>query len=114
MDPFTSEIIKNSFTTLADEMFFAMQRTSKSPIIYEVLDFGVGVTDARGNLLAMGYGVPFLLASLESLVHGVINKNGLEKIHPGDVFISNDTNEGAGTHLNDMGLVAPVYHKGEL
>ena len=115
MDPFTGEIIKNSFTALADEMFDAMRRTSKSPIIYEVLDFGVGVTDSKGELLAMGSGIPFLLASLETLVKGVIDKHGPDDIKPGDVFISNDPyNQGAGTHLNDCGLVLPVYFDDQL
>ena len=114
MDPFTSEIIKSSFATLSDEMFLTMQRTSKSPIIYEVLDFGVGVTDARGELLAMGYGVPFLLASLESLVKSVIRKHGPAGISPGDIFVSNDPYDGAGSHLNDVGLVSPVHFGDEL
>jgi len=90
MDPFNGEIIKNSFTALSDEMFEAMRRTSKSPIIYEVLDFGVGITDAKGELLAMGSGIPFLLSSLETLVKGVIEKHSPAGINSGDVFISND------------------------
>ena len=114
MDPFTGEIIKSSFTTLSDEMFLTMRRTSKSPIIYEVLDFGVGVTDARGELLSMGYGVPFLLASLESLVKSVIRKHGAEGISPGDIFVSNDPYDGAGSHLNDVGLVLPVHFDDQL
>jgi N-methylhydantoinase B len=44
----------------------------------------------------------------------VIAKHGLENVRPGDVFISNDTYAGAGTHLNDMGLVSPVYFEDEL
>jgi len=111
-DPFTSEIIKSAFRAAADEMFFTMQRTARSPIIYEVLDFGVGVTDKKGTLVSMGYGVPFLLSALESLVTGVIEKHGVENMQPGDVFISNDTYGCAGTHLNDIGLVMPIYFEG--
>ena len=115
MDPFNGEIIKNSFTALSDEMFEAMRRTSKSPIIYEVLDFGVGITDAKGELLAMGSGIPFLLSSLETLVKGVIEKHSPAGINSGDIFISNDPyHQGAGTHLNDCGLVMPVFFEGEL
>ena len=114
-DPFTGEIIQNAFTALSDEMFEAMRRASKSPIIYEVLDFGVGVTNGQGDLLAMGSGIPFLLASLETLVKGSIEKHGAQNIKPGDIFISNDPyKQGAGTHLNDCGLIMPVYFESEL
>jgi len=33
-------------------MFITMQKTSMSPIIYEVLDFAVGITDAKGDLIS--------------------------------------------------------------
>ena len=46
-DPFTTEIIKNGLVAIGDEMFYALQRTSKSPIIYETLDYAVGATDAK-------------------------------------------------------------------
>ena len=48
MNPYTLEIIKSSLTAIGDEMFSALQRTSMSPIIYETLDYSVGVTDRAG------------------------------------------------------------------
>ena len=44
-DPFTVEIIQNSLHAICDEMFAVMRRTAMSSIIYEVLDFGVGMTN---------------------------------------------------------------------
>jgi len=64
VDPFTIEIIKNTLVAIGDEMFYALQRTSKSTIIYETLDYGVAITDAQGRLVAQGNGVPLL-----SLIH---------------------------------------------
>jgi N-methylhydantoinase B len=114
MDHFTGEIIKNGVQALTDEMFAVMRRTAKSPIIYEVLDFGVGITDAQGELVAMGFGTPFLLSALESIVKAVVRKYGVDSIKPGDVFISNDPFDAVTTHLNDVGLVAPVFVDGKL
>ena len=34
IDPFTVEIVKDSLVAIGDEMFVALQRTSKSTIIY--------------------------------------------------------------------------------
>jgi N-methylhydantoinase B len=50
-DPFTLEVIKSFLLAVGDEMFAAQQRTSMSPIVYEVLDFAAGMTDARGNMI---------------------------------------------------------------
>lgn len=48
IDPFTREIIKESLIAVGDEMFIAMQRTSMSTIIDEVLDYASGLLDAQG------------------------------------------------------------------
>ena len=48
-DPITLEIIQNSLQSAADEMFAAMRKTAMSSIIYEVLDMGTGITDARAR-----------------------------------------------------------------
>ena len=113
LDPFTQEIIKNSFVALGDEMFYALQRTSKSPIIYETLDYAVGATDARGNLVAQGNGVTGFLGTLDTAVSGVLEKFD-DRLRQGDVIITNDPYGGGGTHLSDVSLIMPVFHKDEL
>ncbi|MGA2240201.1 MAG: hydantoinase B/oxoprolinase family protein, partial [Candidatus Bathyarchaeia archaeon] len=45
-DRFTLEIIGSSLVSAAEETFAAFGRTSKSPVIYEVLDYACGITDA--------------------------------------------------------------------
>ena len=114
-DPYTIEIIRSSLEAIGDEMFSALQRTSMSPIIYETLDYSVGVTDACGDLITQGNGTTVFLAMIDSLVRDILAKFGSKgDIHPGDVFMSNDPYEGGGTHLSDFGLVAPVFHQNEL
>ena len=39
VDIFTIEIIKNALVAIGEEMFLALKRSSKSPIIYESLDY---------------------------------------------------------------------------
>ena len=57
-DPITLEIIQNSLQATADEMFAVMKKTAMSSIIYEVLDVGTGITDAAGELVSSGAGIP--------------------------------------------------------
>ena len=115
INPYTLEIIKSSLTAIGDEMFSALRRTSMSPIIYETLDYSVGVTDRTGELIAQGNGTTVFLGMIDSLVKDVLAKFGPDnEIHPGDMFISNDPYQGGGTHLSDVALVKPVFYRDEL
>ncbi len=114
-DPFTIEIIQNSLHSICDEMFAAMRRTAMSSIIYEVLDFGVGVMDAKGQLTTQGAGIPIFVGMLDSSAKQVLKKFGPSgDIHPGDIFITNDPHSGGVSHLNDIVLLMPVFHGGTL
>lgn len=112
---YTIEIIKSAITAIGDEMFAALRRASMSPIIYEALDYSVGITDPNGELIAQGNGTTVFLGMIDSLVRDILKKFGSKNaIHPGDVFISNDPYEGGGTHLSDVALAKPVFFDGEL
>lgn len=112
-DPFTQEIIKNALVAIGDEMFLAMAKTSMSPIIYEALDYSVGITNARGDLIAQGNGTTVFLGMIDSLVRDILEKFAGE-IHPDDVFISNDPYKGGGTHLCDVAIVKPIFFRDDL
>jgi N-methylhydantoinase B len=90
-------------------MFVALQRTSKSPIIYEVLDFGSGLTDADGQLITQGNGVTVFIGTLTHAVRYTLEKFGPDGLEPGDVVMTNDPYTGGGTHLSDVTLVVPVF-----
>ncbi len=114
LDPFTVEIVKDSLIAIGDEMFVALQRTSMSTIIYEVLDFASGLTDARGRLITQGNGVTGFLSTLAFAVRHTLEKFGPEGLAPGDVVITNDPYTGGGTHLSDVTLVVPIFYEDEL
>ncbi|HYL43215.1 MAG TPA: hydantoinase B/oxoprolinase family protein [Ktedonobacteraceae bacterium] len=114
IDLFTVEIVKDSLVAIGDEMFIALQRTSKSTIIYEVLDFASGLTDARGQLITQGNGVTGFLGTLTFAVRSALEKFGPENLKPGDVVITNDPYTGGGTHLSDVSLIVPIFYDGQL
>ena len=111
-DPITLEIIQNALQAAADEMFAAMRKTAMSSIIYEVLDMGTGITDADGRLASSGAGIPAFVGVLDKSVKFILSKH--DKIHPGDVFITNDPWHGGVTHLHDPVLAMPVVSEGKL
>lgn len=114
-DPFTLEIVKDALVAIGQEMFDAMIRTSMSPIVYETTDFAVGVTDARGNLIAQGNGVTAFLATLDTAVQSALQHYPLaEDLSDGDILITNIPYEGGGTHLSDVVILVPVFDDGRL
>jgi N-methylhydantoinase B len=115
MEKFTLEIIQDALVAAGDEMFKTLERTSMSPIIYESLDYAVGITDAKGELLAQGNGVTAFLAALDSVVRATLEKyNSDNPLKEGDVIIANTPYAGGGTHLSDVSVVLPVFYKNEL
>lgn len=109
-DPITLEIIQNSLQATADEMFAAMRKTAMSSIIYEVLDMGTGILDARGRLASSGAGIPAFIGVLDKAVQVLVAKfDKPGEIEPGDVFVTNDPYYGGVTHLNDIVVAMPVF-----
>ena len=113
-DPVTLQVIKDALTAIGQEMFQVMIRTSMSPIIYETTDFAVGLTDARGELIAQGNGVAGFLATLDTAVQSALQRHPAASLRAGDVIITNTPYEGGGTHLSDVIIIVPIHHQGEL
>src|SRR6185437_2004061 len=63
-DPFTIEIVKAKLHAAADEMGVVLARTSMSPIVYEVLDFACGITDADAQVVAQTNGLTLFTGTL--------------------------------------------------
>jgi N-methylhydantoinase B len=114
LDPFGLEIVSEALIAISDEMFVTTQRTSQSTIIYEVLDFAVGLTDAEGGLITQGNGVTLFLGTLGPGVRASLDRFGLDGIAEGDILLTNDPYGGGGTHLSDVTVLMPIFDDGEL
>jgi len=115
VDQFTLDIIKDSLYAIGEEMFISIARTSKSPVIYETLDFASALTDSRGNLLTQGDGVTGFIGLLSTMVKETINKfSNKGDLKEGDIIIINDPYSGGGSHLSDVGVVMPIFYDGEI
>ncbi len=109
VETFTSAVLQAGIESAATEMFETLRKTAMSPIIYEVLDVGTGITDARGELVSSGAGIPSFVGVLDKAIKAMIAQEG-DAVAEGDIFITNDPNFGGVTHLNDVVVAEPVFH----
>ena len=111
-DRFTMDVLREAFFAVTDEMFESLKRTSQSTVIYEVLDFAVGLTDARGELVSQGNGIAGFLGPLGEATRDTLVR--VPELAPGDVVATNDPYAGGGGHLSDVAMVRPIFVDGEL
>lgn len=116
IDPITLSVVRSSLEQICNEMDQHLIRSSMSPIISETNDCAHGIYDPHnGETIAQGaVGLPVFLANMQFAVQSVLaHANAQGGFAPGEVWIINDV-YAAGTHLNDVNLVAPVFVDGEL
>lgn len=113
VDPVTVEIVRNGVIAVTEEMKINLTRTAYNMIIYEALDFTVGLFTPEGDTISIGLGLPMFIRGMSETVKAKIRHFGLENIHDGDIIITNDAYI-TGSHLNHITLTLPVFHEGEL
>ena len=113
IDPVVTEIVRNGFIAATEEMKTNLMRTAYNMIIYEALDFTVGLFDRDGNTVSIGLGLPMFIRGMSETIKAKIAHFGIENIDPGDVLLTNDAYT-TGSHLNHMTFSVPVFHEGEL
>jgi N-methylhydantoinase B len=112
IDPVITEIVRNGLIAATEEMKINLMRTAYNMIIYEALDFTVGLFDAEGNTISIGLGLPMFIRGMSDTVKTKIAHFGKD-IDPGDILLTNDAYI-TGSHLNHMTFTVPVFHDGEL
>ncbi len=111
-DPITTEIIRNAFNAIANDMNAALIRSAFTPIIYEGKDCSVALLDAQAKVLGQSPGLPLFLGNLEFCVQLIADQYGWNYFLDGDVFYMNDSYM-TGTHLNDSTVIMPIFWRGE-
>src|SRR4029077_3324369 len=99
--PVTTEIVRNGLIAATEEMKTNLMRTAYNMIIYEALDFTVGLFDARGNTVSIGLGLPMFIRGMSDTVKTKLAHYGMENLDPGDILLTNDAYI-TGSHLNHM------------
>ena len=112
-DPILTEIIRNGVLAVTEEMKSNLMRTAYNMIIYEALDFTVGLFTAEGDTISIGLGLPMFIRGMSETVRAKIRHFGRDNIRPGDIFVTNDAYL-TGSHLNHFTFSQPIFFEGEL
>jgi N-methylhydantoinase B len=112
-DPVTDEIIRGALVATTDEMKTNLMRTAYNPIIYEALDYTVGLFDRHGNTVSIGLGLPMFIRGQADAVKAKLAHYEADGLEPGDVLLTNDPFI-MGSHLNNMIFTKPIFAGDEL
>ena len=113
VDPITVEVVRNGVLSVTEEMKINLMRTAYNMIIYEALDFTVGLFTPEGETVSIGLGLPMFIRGMSETIKAKIRHFGVDNIKPGDIYITNDAYI-TGSHLNHITLTKPVFHKQRL
>lgn len=112
-DPVRFEVIRNALLAITEEMGATLRRAAYSTNIKTRGDFSCAFFDKHCRAVAQAFAQPSHLGSLAHIVPMATEHYGREKLEDGDSLLTNDPFCG-GVHLNDISLITPVFHKGEL
>ena len=117
-DPVVTEIVRNGVLAVTEEMKTNLTRTAYNMIIYEALDFTVGLFTAEGETVSIGLGLPMFIRGMAEtikakLAHFGPDGAGVGGIEPGDILVTNDSYI-TGSHLNHVTFSLPIFHEGKL
>ncbi len=116
-DPILTEIVRNGVMAVTGDMKTNLTRTAYNVIIYEALDFTVGLFTPKGETVSIGLGLPMFIRGMAETIKAMTGHfaqvgpgDGIEQ---GDILITNDAYT-TGSHLNHVTLALPIFHQGHL
>ncbi len=113
VDPVLVEIVRNGVMAVTEEMKVNLMRTAYNMIIYEALDFTVGLFTRAGDTVSIGLGLPMFIRGMSETVKAKIKRFGVDGFEQGDILLTNDAYI-TGSHLNHLTFTVPVFHEGKL
>src|SRR5262249_3566872 len=107
-------VVRHGLSASAEQMAASIERSARSQVIREMLDYSTAVFDRVGGIVAQSTRIPIHLNSMTRALQTMLSETfPLADWAPGDVFATNDPSLG-GQHLPDIQTFAPVYHDGEV
>jgi N-methylhydantoinase B len=112
-DAILTAIIRNGVSAVTNEMKTNLMRTAYNMIIYEALDFTVGLFTPDGDTISIGLGLPMFIRGMAETVKAKLKRFGKEGLAEGDILVTNDAYL-TGSHLNHVTFTMPIFHEGVL
>ena len=72
IDAVTVEVVRNGLLAITEEMKTNLMRTAYNLIIYEALDFTVGLFTVTGETISIGLGLPMFIRGMSETVKAKI------------------------------------------
>ncbi|MDK2372412.1 MAG: hydantoinase B/oxoprolinase family protein [Candidatus Korarchaeota archaeon] len=115
VDPVTVEVIRSSSSYIAEEMGIVLRNAAYSPNIRDRMDHSCAILLDNGEMIAQAEHIPVHLGSMAVGVKNTIDylQRSSVELEEGDIIVLNDPYI-AGTHLNDVTMVKPLFHRGEI
>jgi N-methylhydantoinase B len=115
LDPIIVEVIRSALLYASEEMGIVVRNASFSPNIKERLDHSCALFDEQGRLIAQAEHIPVHLGSLPLGIANTLSylKERGQPLNEGDMVVVNNPYI-AGTHLNDITLIRPIYYEQQL
>ncbi|MBI2918500.1 MAG: hydantoinase B/oxoprolinase family protein [Chloroflexi bacterium] len=114
VDPVTFQVIISSLSGIVREMQSSLFRTGYSTIIRESLDASCALLDRQGRLIGQYVNLTLHLGAHPACLKNLLSRYSYDEIEEGDCFIVNHPYYGGSPHSIDMGVITPVFHKGEV
>ena len=112
-DAVLTEIVRNGVIAVTEEMKTNLMRTAYNMIIYEALDFTVGLYTPAGETISIGLGLPSFIRGMAETVKAKLRHFGADGLEPGDILVTNDAYT-TGSHLYHFTFSLPIFHRGKL
>ncbi|MEM7563350.1 MAG: hydantoinase B/oxoprolinase family protein [Pseudomonadota bacterium] len=108
------QVMWDRLLAVVEEQGQVLMRTAFSPMVRECGDISAGIFNLDGKMLAQAVsGTPGHINTMAASVSMMLEHFSLDQMAQGDVYFTNDPWIGSG-HLNDVLLVAPIFHQEKL
>jgi N-methylhydantoinase B len=112
-DAITTEIIRHGLLAAAEEMARNLCRTAYNTVVYEIHDYGIGIHDANGDVVADAPGIAVFTRGNDHGIKRAVEFLGRDAMRPGDVLILNYP-YWSSAHTLDPLVFAPIHHGEQL
>ena len=113
-ETFFTETLINKLGSISDEMAEKLVKSSYSTNIKERRDCSTAIMDKNVLIIYQAEHIPIHLGSFFSIIKSIYEIYDKQEIGKNDFFICNDVYLGGGSHLPDIVIVVPIYHKNKL
>ena len=112
-DSITTEVIRHALLAAAEEMARNLCRTAYNTVVYEIHDYGIGIHDVHGDVIADAPGIAIFTRGNDHGIKRAVEFLGVDTLVPGDVVLLNFP-YWSSAHTLDPLVFAPIHVEGRL